>query len=72
MRQRIRWPAVLVVVFVLGLAWMPFAASSADRTLSRAEAIKALAQPTALARMQGAVRLAAIGTMRDADLLAAR
>ena len=51
---------------------MPITASSADRALSRAEAVKSLAQPAALARLQGAVRLAEIGSMRDADLLAAR
>ncbi len=69
MRQLIWWRAVLVV---LGLGWTPFAASGADRALSRAEAVKSLEQPAALARMKGAVRLAEIGIMRDADLLAAR
>jgi tetratricopeptide (TPR) repeat protein len=83
MRQSVRWPAVLAILVVsvgLGLAWMPITASSADRTqtgtqsraMSRAEAVKSLAQPAALARMQGAIRLAEIGTMPDADLLAAR
>ncbi len=74
MRQWIRWPVVVVLLALvaLGLASMPITASSADRALSRAEAVKSLAQPAALARLQGAVRLAEIGSMRDADLLAAR
>ena len=74
MRQWIRWPVVVVLLALvaLGLASMPITASSADRALSRADAVKSLAQPAALARLQGAVRLAEIGSMRDADLLAAR
>lgn len=63
---------------ILGFTlWLSSVASQAQVAVAgkeptRAQAVKALEQPAALARMQGAVRLAKIGTMRDADLLAAR
>jgi tetratricopeptide (TPR) repeat protein len=48
------------------------AAGAADNTPTRAQALKALEQPSVQARLEGATRLAEIGTMADADRLAQR
>jgi tetratricopeptide (TPR) repeat protein len=60
----------LLVVAVLAAALMPRAAAAAD--LTREQALQALQQSDARARLAGVARLAEIGRMPDADKLVPR
>ena len=60
----------LIVIAVIAAGLMPLAAAAAD--LTREQALQALQQSDARARLAGVARLAEIGRMPDADKLVAR
>jgi tetratricopeptide (TPR) repeat protein len=63
---RVCWMLVTLFLFAgIGLA-------AADTPPSRTQALKAMEQPSAQARLAGVARLAEIGTMTDADQVAKR
>jgi tetratricopeptide (TPR) repeat protein len=62
---------VLASALLVLAAAQPLAVA-ADKPLSRAEALKAIGQPTAAVRRTALERLADVGTMADAKLLVAR
>jgi len=65
------WFFLVALVAVVMLA-VPHGAAAADKPLTRAQAVKALAQAEPAQRRSGVVRLGDVGTMADADRQVAR
>lgn len=61
---------IIVIASLLAAAAVP--AAAADRPATRAQALQAIAQPSAELRRAGVERLGDIGTMADTDRLVAR
>ena len=61
----------ILSIFLLGIA-LSTPALAADKPLTRAQALQALSQSAADKRGEAVIRLADVGTMKDADKLVAR